>query len=188
MNRRMILYILGTILMIEAAFMALPLIVAAIYSERAGFSFLATMIFALVVGFLLTLLRPKSKVLYAKDGFIAVALSWVVISLVGAMPFTLSGEIPSYLDAVFESVSGFTTTGASILPNVELMSNCINFWRCFTHWWAAWAFSCLCWPLFHSPAGRAFICCERKALGRQLPKLCPKCVRRQGFYISFIWD
>ena len=114
--------------------MALPLIVAAIYSERAGFSFLATMIFALVVGFLLTLLRPKSKVLYAKDGFIAVALSWVVISLVGAMPFTLSGEIPSYLDAVFESVSGFTTTGASILPNVELMSNCINFWRCFTHW------------------------------------------------------
>ena len=174
MNRRMILYILGIILMIEAAFMALPLIVAAIYSERAGFSFLATMVFALVAGFLLTLLRPKNKVLYAKDGFIAVALSWVVISLVGAMPFTLSGEIPSYLDAVFESVSGFTTTGASIVPNVELLSHCINFWRCFTHWLGGMGILVFMLAIVPLSGGQSIHLLRAESPGPSVAKIVPK--------------
>lgn len=130
----MILYILGSVLMIEAAFLSLPLIVSILYQEDAGFAFFLTMVGAFIAGFLLTLLKPKQKVLYAKDGFIAVACSWILLSLVGAIPLTLSGEIPSYLDAVFETVSGFTTTGASIVINVEELSHCTNFWRCFTHW------------------------------------------------------
>ena len=134
MNYRMIAYLLGTIILIEAALMLLPLLVALIYTEQAGLWFLAVSAGAAVLGFGLTRLKPQNRSMYAKEGFVITALAWIVISLIGAVPFTLSGQIPSYLDAVFETVSGFTTTGASIVPNVEMLDNCMNFWRCLTHW------------------------------------------------------
>lgn len=134
MNYRIIAYLLGMIILIEAAFMLLPALVALIYGEASGVAFLITIAVAAATGFVLTRLRPKKRDLYAKEGFIVTALGWIVISCIGAVPFALSGQIGNYLDAVFEMVSGFTTTGSSILHNVEALDNCMNFWRCLSHW------------------------------------------------------
>lgn len=130
----MIKNILGWILIFEAGFMALPLLTAAIYWEEVFFSFLISMGICLLIGFLLILGKPKDRTLYSRDGFIIVALSWVVLSIFGALPFYISREIPSYLDALFETVSGFTTTGASILGEVESLSHATLLWRSFTNW------------------------------------------------------
>ena len=134
MNYRMIAYLSGIIILIEACFMLMPALVALIYGEQSGIWFLVTLAAAAVLGFALVRLKPAKRNMYAKEGFVITALAWIVISLVGAAPFTLSGQIPSYLDAVFEMVSGFTTTGASIVPNVEELDRCMNFWRCLSHW------------------------------------------------------
>ena len=135
MNKRMILYIQGAILLIESAIMVLPIATALIYREPAGVWFFYTALAAAILGFAaMKLSKPRTKTIYAKEGLITVALGWIVLSLVGALPFTLSGEIPFYLDAVFEMISGFTTTGSSILPNVEALSRCMLLWRSFSHW------------------------------------------------------
>ena len=135
MNKRAIIYVLGAVLLIGAALMLPPLLVALIYHEVSGWYFLWVMLGAAVLGALaLRLGGGKRAVMYAKEGLIAVALSWIVLSLVGALPFTLSGQIPFYLDAVFEMISGFTTTGSSILPAVEELDKCMLFWRSFSHW------------------------------------------------------
>ena len=131
----MILNTVGLMLKVEAALLLLPAIAALIYGESCLWSILISAAISLAAGFALTLLsRPKSQVIYAREGFITVALAWVAVSAVGALPFYLSREIPSYIDAFFETVSGFTTTGASILANVEVMSRGLLFWRSFTHW------------------------------------------------------
>lgn len=135
MNRRMILYMVGTVVKIEAVLMALPLIVSLIYGEACSKDFVISIVIALVAGSALTLIsNPGNKVIYAKEGFVIVSLAWVALSAIGALPFYISGEIPSYIDAFFETVSGFTTTGASILTDVEAMSKGMLFWRSFTHW------------------------------------------------------
>lgn len=134
MNTSMIRYILGHILKIEAALMLLPCIVAAIYGEREGLAYLAVSFFAFLAGVLLTIRKPKSNVFYLKEGCLATAFSWILLSIVGAVPFTLTGEIPFYVDALFETISGFTTTGASILGDVEALSYTSIMWRSFTHW------------------------------------------------------
>ncbi|MBQ6756615.1 MAG: TrkH family potassium uptake protein [Oscillospiraceae bacterium] len=134
MNRRMIFYILGIVLLIEAALMVIPVAAGLIYHEKSVVWFLAAMAISLVCGALLRLLKPKDTVFYLKEGCIATAMSWLCMSLIGALPFTLSGQIPSYVDALFETVSGFTTTGASILADVEALDHCMLLWRSFTHW------------------------------------------------------
>ena len=135
MNRRMILNMLGKLLLSEAAMLILPLIVALIYKETVVIPILLTLGIAFLISLPLCILfKPKSTVIFAKEGFVIVALSWVILSLIGALPFYLSGEIPSYIDAFFETVSGFTTTGASILTDIESMSKGLLFWRSFTHW------------------------------------------------------
>ncbi|MBR6515059.1 MAG: TrkH family potassium uptake protein [Clostridia bacterium] len=139
MNRRIILYFTGRLICIEALLMILPLIVSAIYKEDCYIAFLIVITIAFSLGMFLTWVsRPRDKTIYAREGFIIVALSWVVFSAIGALPFVISGAIPSYVDAFFETVSGFTTTGASILTNIdELYQGSykgILFWRSFTHW------------------------------------------------------
>ena len=135
MNRRMIFNTVGLMLKVEAALLLLPALAALIYGESCLWSILISAAISLAAGFALTLLsRPKSQVIYAREGFITVALAWVAVSALGALPFYISREIPSYIDAFFETVSGFTTTGASILANVEVMSRGLLFWRSFTHW------------------------------------------------------
>ena len=135
MNHKMVFRTVGKIVLAEAAMLLLPTFVSLLYGENCIWSFLITIAVALVIGGALVLgLRPKDKVIYAKEGFVIVALAWLSLSLIGALPFTISGEIPSYIDAVFETVSGFTTTGASILTDVESMSYGLLFWRSFTLW------------------------------------------------------
>ncbi len=134
MNFSAVLNILGYVLRIEAAFMVLPFITAIIYREKTWASFLITMMLCYVVGFLLGKVKKKHTSFFTKEGFTTVALSWIVLSFFGALPFWISGEIPSFTDALFETVSGFTTTGASILNDVEALSHACLFWRSFTHW------------------------------------------------------
>lgn len=135
MNYRMILSLLGNVLLIICAFLFLPCIVALIYGESALYALLLTIVICGVVGVALSALRPKrNRTIHAREGFIVVSLAWILISVAGALPFRLSGAIPSFLDALFEMVSGFTTTGASILRSVEDMPKCLLFWRSFSHW------------------------------------------------------
>ena len=135
MNRKMIFFMIGQVMEVVAALMLLPLVVSIIYHERCWSAFLITILTSLAGGLALTLIfRKGNRVIYAKEGFIIVALSWIILSAVGAMPFVISGEIPNFIDAYFEVVSGFTTTGASILTDVEALSKGMLFWRSFTHW------------------------------------------------------
>lgn len=134
MNYSIVFYIIGWILNFETAFMALPTAVALIYRESEVWCFLATMAVCLMVGMLLVRRKPKNQIFYVAESFVAVSLSWVLLSVMGAVPFVLSGYIPNPIDALFETVSGFTTTGASILSSVEQLPKCLLFWRSFTHW------------------------------------------------------
>lgn len=134
MNGRMIAKILGSVLLLLSGVLLLPLLVGLIYGENVrGFALTIALSAALGLALLLCL-KPKSTELFARDGFAAVGLVWIAMSLIGALPLVLSGDIPRYIDAVFEVSSGFTTTGASVLPNVEALSRSGQFWRIFTHW------------------------------------------------------
>lgn len=135
MNRKMVFRTTGQIILLEAALLLLPALVSIIYKEACAKYFLITIAAALVIGLLfVAVTRTQNRVIYAREGFLITTLSWIFLSAIGALPFYLSGEIPSYVDAFFETVSGFTTTGASILPNVEVLSHGLLFWRSFTHW------------------------------------------------------
>jgi trk system potassium uptake protein TrkH len=134
MNYSMIIYTLGYILDFEAAFLLLPGIVGLIFRESQAKYFFLCALIAAVLGSAMIVRKPKKEKIHAKEGFVVVALGWIVMSLVGALPFLISGCIPSFTDAVFETASGFTTTGASILPQVEALPKCMLFWRSFTHW------------------------------------------------------
>jgi trk system potassium uptake protein TrkH len=134
MNISIISYFVGWVLGIEGVLMILPCVIALIYREMTGIYFVIVMAVCLLLAFLLAHKKPKNTVFYAREGFVAVALSWIVLSLFGALPFYISGEIPSYTNALFETISGFTTTGASILEDVEALSKCMLMWRSFTHW------------------------------------------------------
>ncbi|MBQ4067506.1 MAG: TrkH family potassium uptake protein [Clostridia bacterium] len=135
MNRKKVFFTLGQLLLLEAALFILPAVVAIIYKETALWHFLISAgVAAALGGTLMLVCRKRSNVIYAREGFAIVALTWLALSAVGALPFFLSREIPSYIDAFFETVSGFTTTGASILNDIEALSKSILFWRSFTHW------------------------------------------------------
>ena len=131
MNAKSIRYILGWILNIEALLMLLPVATAVFYREEEGIAYALVVAVCAAVGALLTYKNPG---FYAKEGFVCTALGWILMSVFGCLPFMLTGEIPSFIDALFEMVSGFTTTGASVVVNVEALSHCTNMWRCFSHW------------------------------------------------------
>ncbi len=131
----MIMYVIGNILILEAILMCAPMAVSCIYGEcHVRNAFLITMGITAAAGVLLYLARPKKRIFYVKEGFAIVALSWILLSAFGALPFVISGAIPNYVDAFFETVSGFTTTGATILSAVEPLGYGLLFWRSFTHW------------------------------------------------------
>lgn len=134
MNYAIVRYIIGYVLFFEAAFMVPPCITAIIYQEFCGWSFVITGLLCILFGCVLVHKKPKNKIFYTKEGFVSVALSWIVLSIMGSLPFLISGSITNPIDALFETVSGFTTTGASILKDVEVLPKCILFWRSFTHW------------------------------------------------------
>lgn len=134
MNFGFITYIIGWILNFQGLFLLVPCIVSMAYNEKSGFAFVISSLISLTVGMLFTRKKPTNKSFYAKEGFITVALGWIALSVSGALPFLISGEIPNVFNALFESISGYTTTGATILSDVESLSKGILFWRSFTHW------------------------------------------------------
>ena len=134
MNFSMIRLILSWVLRFAGIFMLLPCLVAIYYRESQGLAYLITGLCVLVVGYLMGLKKVKNRTFYAKEGFVTVAMCWILISVLGAIPFYVTGEIPVLIDALFESVSGFSTTGASILTDIEALSYTSLFWRSFTHW------------------------------------------------------
>jgi trk system potassium uptake protein len=134
MNTRMVLRTTGRILLFEAIMLLLPLTTSVIYKEDTWAHFFASILVILIVGGFMSTTPTKDKKIYAKEAFAIVALGWILVSFFGALPFYLSGEIPNFVDALFESVSGFTTTGGTILVDIEKLSNGMQFWRHFTHW------------------------------------------------------
>lgn len=176
MNRRVVFYHVGRLLQIEAALLLLPLLVSVIYREKSFYSFIITAAVTWLVGFLFTKLCRKkdSTTLYVREGFAIVALAWVMMSLAGALPFFISGEIPSYVDSFFETVSGFTTTGASILPNVEALSKGMLFWRSFTHWVGGMGVLVFVMAIFPQESGRSIHIMRAEMPGPIVGKLVPK--------------
>ena len=136
MNYRMISSSIGRLLQVAALFMLLPLLVSVCYGEGSSLYavYIAVTSVLLVIGTILTLFKPKNRRIFAKEGFVIVALSWILMAFFGSLPFYLSGAIPRFTDAIFETVSGFTTTGASILIDIESLPKSMLFWRSFTHW------------------------------------------------------
>lgn len=134
MNKKMIFYTLGKMLKMEGYLLLLPFLTGIIYQESVAIYYLMVAMVVWLLGLLMSYHKPKNHTIYAREGFIIVAFSWIFLSIFGALTFWLSGEIPSYIDALFEIVSGFTTTGSSILNDVESLSHALLFWRSFSHW------------------------------------------------------
>lgn len=134
MNYKMVLKTVGRLLLAEAALLCLPLLVSLYYKENLFHIYLTVIGLLLFSGVLMNLPKPEKRTIYAREGFAIVSLSWIFLSFFGALPFFFSGAIPSFINALFETVSGFTTTGSSILTNIEAMPRSLLFWRAFTHW------------------------------------------------------
>ena len=174
MNSSMILFILGYVLRIEGLLMLPAAAVGLIYRETQGWAYLAVGILCVLLGTRFSRERPENSVFYLKDGCVATALSWIVMSAFGALPFMLTGEIPSFTDAMFETVSGFTTTGASILTDVEAMCHCSLFWRSFTHWIGGMGVLVFLLAVVPLSGGSHFNLMRAESPGPSVGKLVPK--------------
>ena len=175
MNYAVVFRLLGYILMIEGALLLLPAATRLLYGEWMVLGvFLLTAAVSAAIGFVLKGIKPRSKVFYMREGFAATALSWIVISVVGAVPFVLTGCIPNPVDALFETVSGFTTTGASILPGVEDLPKGILLWRSFTHWIGGMGVLVFLLSLLPLTGGSHVNLMKAESPGPQVDKLVPK--------------
>ena len=171
----MIAYVLGSLLRIEGILLTIPTVLAFLYGEGpAQKAFLITVVVCLGLGTLIRHREPENKSIYGREGFVVVALSWIVMSLFGALPFYLSGAISGFIDCFFETVSGFTTTGASILTEIEGLPMSILFWRSFTHWIGGMGI--LVFMLAILPMGdeRSMYLMKAEAPGPMVSKLVPK--------------
>ena len=185
MNYRMIGYLLSIIMLIEAAFMTLPMITAFCYGESI-LPFLYTMCILAALALPSMIFKPKNKQIYAKEGFVCVAASWIVLSAFGALPFVFSGAIPSYINAFFETVSGFTTTGATILGEIESLGRGVLFWRSFTHWIGGMGVLVFMLAILPSDDGRAIHLLRAEVPGPTKGKLVPK-LRRTALILYAIY-
>lgn len=174
MNSSIIRYILGYILKIEGVLLLLPCFTAIIWQEKEGFAYLAVSAICLLIGILVTIHKPASFVFYQKEGCVATALSWIVMSIFGCLPFIFTGEIPSFTDALFETVSGFTTTGATILGDVEALSHCSNLWRCFSHWIGGMGVLVFLLAIIPMSGGSHINLMRAESTGASVGKLVPK--------------
>lgn len=186
MNYRMITYILGWILIFEGLFMTVPMVTAIVYGESALWYFLATALFCALTGFLMKLKKPANTTLYTRDGFIIVAMSWIVLSIFGAMPFFLSREIPNFIDALFEAVSGFTTTGASILSDVEALSKSMLMWRSFMHWVGGMGVLVFVMAFLPLSGGQNMTMMKAESTGPNVSKIVPR-VKTTAFILYSIY-
>lgn len=186
MNYKMIRYILGWVLVFEGGFLLLPALISAIYGESVGWIFLGCAIGSAVIGRLLSWKKPKNTLFYAREGFVVVAAAWVLLSAVGALPFWLSGEIPSYVDALFETISGFTTTGASILTDVEALSHGALFWRSFTHWIGGMGVLVFILAILPMAGGQPMYLMRAESPGPSVGKLVPR-IQKTAFILYAIY-
>lgn len=186
MNFKMIRYIIGFILIFEAIFMVIPALTALVYSEKAIWSWLICMLICLGFGKLLAFKKPENKTLYAKEGYIIVSLSWIVLSLFGSFPFVLSGAIPSFVDALFETVSGFTTTGSSILSNVESLPKSMLMWRSFSHWVGGMGVLVFIMAFLPLSGGNNMHLMKAESTGPAVSKIVPR-VKKTAFILYTIY-
>ncbi len=172
----MILKTTGKIVLLESALLLLPAVVCALYFEwSALICFIISALIAAALGTALFFLsKPQSTVIYVREGFITVSLAWILLSVIGALPFYLSREIPSYIDALFETVSGFTTTGASILTDVEMLGRGMLFWRSFTHWIGGMGVLVLMMAILPTESGRSIHVMRAEMPGPIVGKLVPR--------------
>ena len=174
MNGAMIVYILGQVLRIEGVLMLPSFLVGLIYRENQGWTYLICGLICVGLGTLVTLRKPRNTTIYLKEGCVSTALCWIVLSAFGAVPFILTGEIPSFTDAMFETVSGFTTTGSSILTDVEAMSHPSLFWRSFTHWIGGMGVLVFLLAVLPMSGGSQFNLMKAESPGPSVGKLVPK--------------
>ncbi len=175
MNRKMVFYLLGRLILLEGALLVAPLLVSLVYHDLGTVPFLITIGICLGLGGALSLFcHTGDQVIFAKEGFIVTSLAWLAVSALGALPFVIAGEIPSYVDAFFETVSGFTTTGASILTDVEAMCHSMLFWRSFTHWMGGMGVLVLMVAIVPNLSGRTIHVLRAEMPGPTMGKLVPK--------------
>lgn len=174
MNSSIIRYILGYILKIEGILLLLPCLTAVIYQEKEGFGYLAVSAICVLLGMLMTLQKPKNFVFYQKEGCIATSLSWIFMSVFGCLPFIFTKEIPSFTDSLFEMVSGFTTTGGSILSDVEALSHCSILWRSFSHWIGGMGVLVFLLAIIPMSGGSHINLMRAESTGASVGKLVPK--------------
>lgn len=187
MNYRTIGTFLGNVLKIESILLLFPFITALIYHETVWIHYLLVAIITFIFGFILTFRKEKTSIYYAKEGFVSVGLAWIVMGLLGCLPFIMSKEIPNFTDALFETVSGFTTTGSSILKAPEDLSHAANLWRCLTHWIGGMGVIVFMLAIFPSNSGNNMHLMRAESPGPQVGKLVPK-VRQTArmLYIIYI--
>ena len=174
MNLQIIFYIVGYILRIEGLLMLLPALTGLIYREKEAIAYLICAVIIVLIGILITIRKPKNQEFYANEGFTSVALSWIFLSLFGCAPFILSGDIPHFTDAFFEMVSGFTTTGSSILSDVEAMSHATLFWRSFSHWIGGMGILVFALSVLPLTGGATMHLMRAESPGPQVGKIMPK--------------
>lgn len=188
MSFKTVFYTVGRVLLLEAILLLLPLAVSLIYGDGCLPAFIISILISLAVGALLSLIcRKRKSSLSIRDGFSIVSLSWISLSLIGALPFFLSGEIPSFIDAFFETVSGFTTTGASILTDVESMSKSLLFWRSFTHWLGGMGILVFVMAIMGKTPDRSINILRAEMPGHSVDKLLPRArsTAKVLYYIYF---
>lgn len=176
MNYKMIFHTTGYIIRTEAALLLIPFIVSLIYKEKlTAAAFLATAAGAFLLSVFITFFtKTKNKVIYSKEGFAIVALAWIAMSAIGAFPFVITGEIPHYYNAFFETVSGFTTTGASILTDVTALSHGSLLWRSFTHWIGGMGFIVFVIAIFPNISDRSIHIMRAEVPGPAMDKFVPR--------------
>ena len=175
MRYKIVLHTVGRVILFEAALLLLPLAAALIYGESCAEAFIITILIAAALGFAVSrLCSGAEKDIFIREGLAIVSLSWISISAIGALPFVISGEIPSYIDAFFETVSGFTTTGASILTDVESMSRGLLFWRSLTHWLGGMGVLVFVMAIMEKVPDRSINILRAEMPGHSVDKLVPR--------------
>ena len=187
MNYKMITYVLGLILIFESVFLLVPSATALVYGEFGELAaFLITVVICLAVGVLMSFKKPKNRLLMARDGFVVVAFSWILLSMFGAIPFMISGVTDSYIDALFETASGFTTTGATIFADVEILPRSIIMWRSFTHWVGGMGVLVFVMAFLRLGGAQNMYIMKAESPGPEVSKLAPK-VRTTAIWLYGVY-
>lgn len=188
MNKQMIAYLCMKVVAIEGLLMLLPCLVSVIYSEATWLAFIPSLFIAAILHIYTQNNKPEIQSFYAREGLVTVSLSWILISVIGCLPFVISGEIPSFTNALFETISGFTTTGASILSDIESLSHTLLFWRSFTHLIGGMGVLVFMLAIMPMSGGYHMHLMKAESPGPQVSKLVPKVVTTArilyGIYLS----